>query len=266
MIANRLWLYHFGKGLVNTPSNFGVMGERPSHPELLDYLAAKLIENKWSLKSIHREIMLSETYRLAYQRTPEATEVDPDNRLLSRANFRRLEAEALRDSMLFVSGTLDERVGGPPQDLDKDDNKKRTLYARAARSPDDFLTLFDYPDPNITNDQREVTNVPTQALFFMNSPLVAKQAATLASRLGPEAADDSSAAARIQRAYRTLFQRAASEAEVARGMAFLHAAAETFDAAPVAGEAGKEPAAEKVTPWQAYVQALLSSGEFIYRN
>jgi hypothetical protein len=91
VMANRIWLYHFGRGIVNTPSNFGTMGERPSHPELLEYLAAQFIENKWSMKAMHREIMLSATYQLAYQRTPQAMEIDPDNRLLSRANFRRLE-------------------------------------------------------------------------------------------------------------------------------------------------------------------------------
>ncbi len=284
VMANRLWLYHFGRGIVNSPSNFGVMGERPSHPELLDYLAARFIESKWSMKALHREIMLSSTYQLAYERTPKEMEVDPDNRLLSRANFRRLEAETLRDSMLFVTGVLDERLGGPPQALGRADNKKRTLYARASRSPDDFLALFDYPDPNITNDQREVTNVPTQGLFFMNSPLVARQAEALVARLGPEGETD--AVARIERAYRTLFQRDPSTAEVERGLAFLERAKAEFNMEPsTLTESSSRPTSRrrraapdeeeeeeqattvsKLTPWQAYAQALLCSGEFIYFN
>jgi hypothetical protein len=284
VMANRLWLYHFGRGIVNTPSNFGLMGERPSHPELLEYLAGRFIDSKWSMKAMHKEIMLSATYQLAYQRTQEATEIDPDNRLLSRANFRRLEVEALRDSMLFVTGGLDERLGGPPQPLGRADNKKRTIYGRASRSPDDLLTLFDYPDPNITNDQREVTNVPTQGLFFMNSPLVARQAEALVSRLGPEGESEADAIARIQRAYRTLFQRSPSELEMQRGLAFLQKAKAEFNmvaSAPTttkssqsptrrrraaADEDEEEESTSKITPWQAYAQALLCSGEFIYLN
>jgi hypothetical protein len=286
VMANRLWLYHFGRGIVNTPSNFGVMGERPSHPELLEYLAARFTENKWSMKAMHREIVLSSTYQLAYERTREAMEIDPDNRLLSRANFRRLEVEALRDSMLFVTGVLDERIGGPPQALGRADNKKRTLYGRASRSPDDLLTLFDYPDPNITNDQRVVTNVPTQGLFFMNSPLVARQAEALVSRLGPEGEGEAATLERIQRAYRTLFQREPSAAEVQRGLAFLQEAKAEFNmVAPATTSSAKNSqtsrrrraaddedeeeqptTVSKITPWQAYAQALLCSGEFIYLN
>jgi hypothetical protein len=288
VMANRLWLYHFGRGIVDTPSNFGIMGERPSHPELLEYLSARFLENNWSMKAMHREIMLSATYQLAYQRTPQAMEADPDNRLLSRANFRRLEAEALRDSMLFASGVLDERVGGPPQSLGSADNKKRTLYGRAARNPDDFLTLFDYPDPTITNDQRELTNVPTQGLFFLNSPMVSRQAAALVSRIGAEGDGDNADRERIQRVYRTLYQREATPAEIDRGLAFLtkaraefpkaRAAAQTeAPAAPrpvrrAASDEDEEPepqqaaATNPMSPWEAYAQALLSSGEFVYLN
>ena len=192
-MVNRIWQHHFGRGIVDTPSNFGMMGERPSHPELLDYLAARFIESGWSMKAMHREIMLSAAYQLAYQRSDANSAVDPDNRLVWRANFRRLEVEALRDSLLFVTGTLDERLGGPPQELARPISKKRTIYGRAARSPYSLLTLFDYPDPTITSEQREVTNVPLQGLFFLNSDLIQRQADALLARLGPE-----SATARIQ--------------------------------------------------------------------
>jgi hypothetical protein len=289
VMVNRIWQHHFGGGIVDTPSNFGMMGERPSHPELLDYLAARFIESGWSIKAMHREIMLSAAYQLAYQRSDTNSAVDPDNRLVWRANFRRLEVEALRDSLLFTTGTLDERLGGPPQELARPNSKKRTIYGRATRSPYSLLTLFDYPDPNITSEQREVTNVPLQGLFFMNSDLIQRQAAALLARLGPE--QDS--AARIQRAYRILYQRDPTQQEVQYGLEFLKKAEVLFKSAaaepqkveapdpnqPVqrrrravavedSSEAAPVPAlpAGRMTPWQQYAQALLSAGEFYYVN
>jgi mono/diheme cytochrome c family protein len=244
VIANRIWLHHFGRGIVASPSNFGVMGDRPSHPELLDYLASRLIENKWSVKRLHREIMLSSVYQLSAGRIPANQTLDPDNQLLWRAHFRRLEAEAIRDSLLFVSGALDERVGGPPEELNDAASKKRTVYARIRRTGGEgILGLFDFPDPALSGDQRSVTNVPLQGLFFLNSDLVWREAGRLAERLqaGP-AADDP---ARIHRAYRLLYGRNASEAELRRGLAFLRS---------------------EGADWQQYAQVLLSSGEFLYLN
>ena len=292
VMANRIWQHHFGRGIVDTPSNFGMMGERPSHPELLDYLASRFIESGWSIKAMHREIMLSATYQLAYQRSDANSAVDPGNRLVWRANFRRLEVEALRDSLLFATGTLDERLGGSPQDLARPNTKKRTIYGRATRSPYSLLTMFDYPDPNITSEQREVTNVPLQSLFFMNSDLIQRQAEALLVRLGPDGPREQDSTARIERAYRFLFQRQPTQAEVQRGTDFLkradalfkNAAAEPQSipaAAPVqANQGGRrnrvaaddEPGAApvfpagKMTPWQQYAQALLSAGEFYYVN
>jgi hypothetical protein len=293
VMVNRLWMHHFGHGIVDTPSNFGVMGERPSHPELLDYLASRFIESGWSMKAMHREIMLSNAYQLAYEHSEANAAADPENRLVWRANFRRLEVEALRDSLLFTTGTLDERLGGPPQDLPRANNKKRTIYGRAARSPYSLLTLFDYPDPNITSEQREVTNVPLQGLFFMNSDLIQRQADSLLAKLGPE----DNATGRIQNAYKILYQREPSPKEIERGLAFLKKADELFKVAAaepqkaqaagsdgganarrrrrvvVAATAEDEDApvapaypAGKMTPWQAYAQALLSAGEFYYVN
>jgi hypothetical protein len=211
-----------------------------------------------------------------------------------RTNFRRLEVEALRDSLLYTTSTLDERLGGPPQDLARATAKKRTIYGRASRSPYSLLTLFDYPDPNITSEQREVTNVPLQGLFFMNSDLIQRQAEALLSRLGPEGPEEADSTARIQRAYKILFQREPSQMELRRGLDFLKKADGLFKTAaaepqkeqaatpgrtvtparrrpsPVVrdddGEGVPAPAfpAGKMTPWQQYAQALLSTGEFYY--
>jgi mono/diheme cytochrome c family protein len=293
VMVNRIWQHHFGRGIVDTPSNFGRMGERPSHPELLDYLAARFAESGWSMKAMHREIMLSAAYQLAYRQSETNAAVDPENRLVWRANFRRLEVESLRDSGLYVSGLLDERTGGPAQELDRANSKKRTIYGRASRSPYSLLTLFDYPDPNITSDQREVTNVPLQGLFFMNSDLIQREADALLSRLGPE----ENPAGRVEHAYRLLFQRKPAQAEVERGLEFLKKAEALFrnasaeaqnTPAPQAGpenqrrpraraaavttdEDAQAPAvpslpAGRMTPWQQYAQALLSAGEFYYVN
>jgi hypothetical protein len=288
VMVNRIWQHHFGRGLVDSPSNFGMMGERPTHPELLDYLASRFMENGWSMKAMHREIMLSAAYQEAYQPSEADSAIDPDNRLLWRANFRRLEVEPIRDSMLFVTGSLDERVGGPPQSLRNVNFKKRTFYARASRTPDGLLTLFDYPDPNITSEQRSVTNVPLQGLFFMNSDLVSRQADALAARVLGEGSSDED---RIQRAYRIVYQRPATQAEVQRGLQFLSKADVLYkraQAEPVKSAVARETArprsptvggddedppppppatpATKITPWQQYAQALLSSGEFYYIN
>jgi len=250
VIANRVWLHHFGRGIVASPSNFGVMGERPTHPELLDYLASRLVDNNWSLKSLHREIMLSAVYQLSTEITEANQAADPDNKLFWRANLRRLDAESIRDSLLFVSGTLDERVGGPPQELNSSNNKKRTVYARIPRGgPSGVLRLFDFPDPTLSGDQRSVTNVPLQGLFLLNSDLVSTQATRFAERVSKDTTDDR---ARIVKAYRLLFGRTATESEVQRGLQFLDAA--------------RSDANEKATPWQQYAQVLLSSGEFLYYN
>lgn len=293
VMANRIWQHHFGRGIVDTPSNFGMMGERPSHPELLDYLAARFIESGWSVKAMHREIMLSNAYQLAYGQSGKNSAADPENRLIWRSNFRRLEIESLRDSGLFVSGLLDERVGGPPQELESPNSKERTIYGRAGRSPYGLLTLFDYPDPNITSEQREVTNVPLQGLFFLNSDLIQRDADAFLMRLGPEGAGEEDSTNRINRAYRLLFQREPSPVEVRRGLEFLKKAADLFQSTAADVQSGQEPQrapenqrrpraraanedpesvaipvlpAGRMTPWQQYAQALLSAGEFYYVN
>ncbi len=239
VMVNRIWQQHFGTGLVRTTSNFGQLGERPSHPELLDYLAARFIENKWSVKQMHREIMLSAAYQLSTENAAKAFTVDPENRLLWRANRKRLDAEELRDSLLFVSGQLEQKPGGKPEPLTVE-NHKRTVYGFVSRKElDPLLALFDFPNPNATSEERVVTTVPLQGLFFLNSPLMMSQAEALAGRVA--AAND---AASIDKTYHLLFGRAPTQKEVEMGLAFL--------------KAGKEK------PWAKYLQVLLSSNEFIF--
>jgi len=245
VIVNRIWQHHFGRGIVGTPSNFGRMGDKPSEPELLEYLAARFIENGYSIKQLHREIMLSSTYQLSSQLVKENFEQDPDNRLFWRANRQRLDAEAIRDTLLFVAGDLDPGMGGPSQELDLK-NTRRSVYAKVSRFKlDPYLALFDFPDPAMTSEVRNVTNVPLQGLFFMNSPLVSQTAERLSERLGREAGSDE--AARIRLAYRLLYGREATDRELELGRAFLR---------------------DNKTPgvWREYQQALLSANELIFVN
>jgi cytochrome c553 len=176
--VNRVWLHLFGEGLVRTPSNFGLAGDRPAHPELLDYLAARFVELNYDLKALIREIVLSR----AYQRSSAGS---GDNRYFARQNRKRLSAEPLRDAMLAVSGALDLTIGGPSAELTPQ-FRRRTLYAKVSRfQPDETLSLFDHPSAAVTCEQRAVTNVPLQKLFFLNSELVLTQAAAL-GRLIPQ--------------------------------------------------------------------------------
>jgi hypothetical protein len=238
VIANRIWQHHFGQGLVRTPSNFGQLGDRPSHPELLDYLARYLIDNGWSLKKLHRAILLSSVYALssAYDRANE--EADPENRLLWRFNRHRLDAESMRDSLLFVAGNLDTTPGGPPARL-SDEFRKRAVYGFVSRRRlDGYLSLFDFPNPNGTSEQRLETNVPLQRLFFMNSELINKEAGLLAARLkGP------SDTGKIREAYSIVYSRPPTAAEIQLGLKFLDN-----------------------NSWPQYAQALLSANEFEFVN
>ena len=183
VMVNRVWGWHFGRPLVGTPSNFGLLGERPSHPALLDDLAARFISNGWSLKWLHREIMLSATYRQSStvrEGQTVALEADPDNRLLWQMNRRRLEPEAWRDAVLSVSGQLVLSSGGPSQDLNDEANCRRTVYGTVSRQqPADILRLFDFPDAKFHGDRRILTTTPLQQLFLLNSEWLQHQAAAL---------------------------------------------------------------------------------------
>jgi hypothetical protein len=232
VMANRVWAWHFGEGIVRTTSNFGQLGERPTHPELLDYLAARLVESGWSLKALHREILLSKTYQLASDAAGEGVKKDPDNRLLWRANaVERLDAEALRDSILAVAGTLDSQMGGAGKKF-ADDMTRRAIYGIVSRSqPDRTMALFDFPDATAHAEQRIVTVGPMQRLFFMNSPFVAAQAKALGARIEKMG---------IAAAYELLYGRPATAEEIRLGEEFT------------AG-GGK---------WAQYAQVLLAAAEF----
>jgi mono/diheme cytochrome c family protein len=254
VMVNRVWRWHFGSGIVETPDNFGKTGDPPSNPELLDYLASSFVKNGMSIKKLHREILLSSTYQLSTEMTPENAEKDGANRLYWRANRQRLDAEAIRDSLLAASGSLDlKKVGGPSTDF-ADDNFRRTVYCKISRYRlDNFLQVFDYPNPSFTAEQRFTTNVPLQRLYFMNSSFVYKQAEVFAKRVYDEGSD----AARIQKAYRILFGRSPTEAETMAGLDFLQAHPET---------PGNQIAGQPSTAWNEYARVLLSSNEFEFVN
>src|SRR5207248_8922830 len=184
------------------------MGARPSNQELLDYLAARFVENAWSIKSMHREIMLSRVYALSSEDIPANSAVDPDDRLLWRANWQRMDAETMRDSLLFVAGNLDLEADGPPVPF-TEKNRRRAVYGFISRRKlDPMLALFDFPNPNSSSEQRVVTNVPLQRLFMMNSTFVEEQAAGLVKRL------TGSDGERVSQAYGILYGREPSAEEV----------------------------------------------------
>ena len=221
VIVNRLWQHHFGRGIVGTPNDFGTQGERPSHPELLEFLAAELIRGGWRLKPIHKLIMLSETYRQSHEVNPANLEADPGNRLLWHHAPVRLEAELIRDALLAVGGTLDNAMFGPSV---LDNSVRRSIYLRVKRSellP--VMTIFDAPEPTASIGERSVTTVPSQALAMMNSLFVRQQAEKLADRVAKSAGSDSAQA--VDQAFRIALARAPTRTEAARLSAFLDQAA-----------------------------------------
>ena len=241
--VNRLWLHHFGEGLVDTPADFGFRSDPPSHPELLDWLAATFVEQGWSTKRMHREILLSNAYRqtseapsvaAADAKVPAASPegVDPDNRLLWRAHRRRLDFEALRDAMLAVSGKLDPTIGGRAVELNAEPlSWRRTIYGFVDRlNLDPVFSTFDFASPEVSTPERAVTLVPQQALFGMNHPFVIEQARAICA--SPEFARADGDDARTKLLYRRVFDRAptAKELELTRG--FLSAAADAERDAP----------------------------------
>ena len=273
VMANRVWHHLFGAGIARSVDNLGLLGERPSHPELLDYLALRLQRLDWSVKALIREIVLSRTYALAAAHDPRAAAEDPENRLLWRANRRRLQAETLRDAVLQVSGALDRRRGGPSLPLDAEGSVRmgqppfltdklklgekmrfrRTVYLPTLRKSQlaalDILNLFDFPDPNAVKGRRDVTTVPTQALYLMNSPFLIEQSKRAAQAL---LADESAGDEDRVRAFllRALGRPAATD-DLQRAAAFLQDAEEVL---------GREAA------WARYCHAVLASNEFLFRS
>jgi hypothetical protein len=218
VIVNRVWAWHFGKPLVATPSDFGAQGDKPTHPELLDDLSARFIASGWSLKWLHREIVLSATYRQASRPRGDGLKLDPSNRLLWRMNPRRLDVEAYRDNLLLAAGTLDRTVGGPSSDLDQPGNRRRTVYARVSRGRlNPLLQLYDFPEATMHSPARETTTTPLQQLFAMNSPFMQDQASALLGAIGTEP----DVGAKVRAMYRRVLARDPNDAEVERAKNYL---------------------------------------------
>jgi hypothetical protein len=240
VMVNRIWQGHFGLGIVRTPSDFGSRGEPPTHPELLDWLAAEFIRNGWSVKKLHRLILLSNTYQQSVTHNPKAFARDPENRLLWRQNRQRLDLEALRDSLLFAAGRLDETMGGKSVDiLATPYSTRRTVYGFIERQNlPGFFRTFDFASPDISTGRRYDTTVPQQSLYMMNSPFVIEQAKHLAalaqkSSPGPVVRDQKvqnpkskiqSVDPRIRFLYRRLYGREPTTEEAAIGQHFVQRA------------------------------------------
>ncbi|MCI0427916.1 MAG: PSD1 and planctomycete cytochrome C domain-containing protein [Nitrospiraceae bacterium] len=255
VIVNRLWLHHFGAGLVTTPDDFGLRSDPPSHPELLDYLACRLMQDGWSLKKLHRLMMVSSVYQQQSDDTLRFEKLDPVNRLLAKTNRRRLDFESMRDTLLFVGGNIDPSFRGRPVELlekrEGSYSNRRTVYGTINRN--DLLPLFrtfDFANPDITTAQRDATTVPQQALFFLNAPFVMEQACKMVHRPAFQQLDDETK--RVQYLYQLVYQRDPSLKEIQLGFRFLRTKSTSTEL--------KEP----LTPWECYGQVLLMSNELMF--
>lgn len=260
VLVNRVWAYHFGEGLVRTPGDFGLRGEPPTHPELLDYVAARFMEDGWSIKKLHKLLMLSSAYQQRSDSDPRSAAIDPENRLLWRQSRQRLDLEGLRDSLLFVAGSLDDTMGGPSMELTSAPySKRRTVYGFINRQNlQGMYRTFDFASPDTTSARRYRTSVPQQALFFLNSLFVIEQAQHLARRV--EATPD--AAGRVQALYRIVFARAPEPEELTSGVHFLETPSAQISRAAYIPEPNRP--APHLTPLERYAQGLLMTNEFCF--
>jgi hypothetical protein len=257
VFVNRVWMHHLGRALVRTPSNFGVMGEAPTHPELLDWLASEFQHPTegglpWSIKRLHRLIVLSNTYRQGSRPNDRGLAVDGENRWLWRANPRRLDVEVWRDTLLAVTGELDLSVGGPSVE-NLLTSSRRTIYGTVNRNSDQgvsqvFLRLFDFPAARASSEGRASTTIPQQSLFLMNSPFMAERARHLARRLQADFPTD---AERVPALYSWLYSRMPTAEEREIGRAYLAAPSE-----PMPGD--------QLSRWEQYAQVLLSANELMF--
>jgi hypothetical protein len=291
VFINRLWLHHFGEGFVPTPDDFGTMSEKPSHPELLDFLATRFMDENWSIKKMHKLIMMSAVYQQSSANNPRYAQIDPSNRLLWRANIRRLEFEPLRDSLLAIGGSLDKTLFGRPE---RDaESRRRSIYLFIDRqNPADVLVNFDFANPDMTNGKRHQTTVPQQALFFMNSPLVVESAKNLVGR--KDFAAISTDEDRVRLLYQMIYQRKPTAEEIQLGLEFVSQQPSQERVMPAAaaafagGRKGQKPgqgmmAANKpgqmkrfgggqmqsrapLNAWQEYAHALFQANEFSFVN
>ena len=245
VVVNRVWSMFFGRGLVTTPSNFGLLGTKPSHPALLDDLAVRFMENGWSMKRLIREMVLSSTYRQCSDESEANRAIDPGNTHLWRMNRRRLSIEQWRDSILAAGDNL-ERTGGKSLELTDKKNVRRTVYARVSRKKlNDMLMQFDYPDPNVHAAKRSATTTAMQKLFVMNNRFMIEQAKRLAKRVTGDSPDAS--AEQVQSIYDILYNRKPSAAELDLALRFLQLHAES-----------------RLTRWEQYSHALLAANEMSY--
>jgi hypothetical protein len=269
-MVNRIWQHHFGRGLVPTPNDFGKQGKPPTHPELLDYLATQFRSNGWSIKSMHRMIMLSRTYQQSSTRDSKTMLQDPVNEWLAGFPRQRLEAEAIRDTLLVLGGNLDLSPAGahpfPPQHTwgftqhkpfkDVYESNHRSVYLmtqRIQRHP--FLAIFDGADPSTSTAARMISTTPLQALYLLNDPLVHEQSRLLTERMMARSVD---AASRVTCAYELLFARLPVSDERASAEKFL------ADARRILRDDGVEEAQVDAEAWRAFVRSLFRLNEFVY--
>jgi hypothetical protein len=264
VMANRIWRWHFGKGLVATVDNFGTQGEPPTHPQLLDWLAIQFMEGGWSIKAMHRTIMLSETYQRSSAFDAGNASIDGDNRFYWRSDVQRLEAEAIRDSLLAISGTLDRKLGGPvletpnrtlvfnhtSQDASSYDVPRRSIYLPVIRNHlYDMFVLFDYNDASVLTGNRNTSTLSPQALFFMNSGFVTDVTTSMAERLLKV---ETSRQTRIARLFEEAYGRRPTDIETRRIADFLT----QFQK--------QSSTSDEAQAWQALCQSIVSSSEFVY--
>ena len=300
VMVNRVWLQHFGEGFVRTPDDLGVMSEKPSHPELLDYLASWFVDEKganWSIKKLHKFIMLSRVYQESSYIIPGSKypDMDPGNRLLWRANVRRLDFESFRDSLLAMSGRLDPKMGGQPVNItDEPYSYRRSIYGYIDRgNVPELMYLFDFSDPDMPNTKRSTTIVPQQALFLMNSPMAVDVARRVVARSEFTRADND--LRRVFALYRIMFQRQPGPLEIQMGISFVtkektkqaevdamgpqiakknaeiqkrvdDLAKRDNDAKRAVQNSGEIVERKPLKPWEAYAHALLFANEAIYVN
>lgn len=278
VMANRVWHHLFGQGIVSTPDNFGLHGERPTHPELLDYLATQFRTDGWSIKQLIRSIVLSRTYQMSGRYDERAFQIDPDDKLVWRHQRRRLDAESFRDAVLQTSGLLDPSPGErslvasigealiqdklTPDKIQKPSNR-RSVYLCILRSGEpEELTVFDLADPSLIVGARNVTTVPAQSLFLMNSPFVVQAAQRFSERVAKESSGDVDA--RVGKSYRLALGREPTSNELQRAREFIKRETATASSATVSSADATAKAGQTTDVWSVFCQALLSSSEFRY--
>lgn len=271
VMANRIWRWHFGQGLVRSTDNFGRLGDAPVNQPLLDWLAHRFMQQNWSIKAMHRLIMLSSTYQMSSDYDPQAAEVDSENHWHWRADIQRLEAEEIRDALLAVAGTLDRTIGGSllhvkdrdyffdhtSRDGTRYDSRRRALYLPVVRNNVyDVFQLFDFADPSVLSGNRDTTTIAPQALFMLNSELVLDASESLAARVLEQ--PDLDDAGRIQLVYQRAYGRPAAEAEIAKAAALVEEISKSVEPTQ------SDPAKRRLQAWASLCQVVLAANEFIY--